>query len=222
MFVTALLDEPGQPAAAYIARRGAHVASDQSRGEYMTQRWRSTTDERGQAALTLVLVVVVVAIAVFLLTRTAVLANSINDKAGNIATNAAPINEATGAVDDLTRTNQLASSILDTADGLEAQLAEVIRLGNSIDNLATSINATAGTINGTARGINGTVSTILGTARSINDGVGQINQNLNTTLDLAVAIKTDTGNILGQAQLANNNADCIERGLLSATGDLAC
>lgn len=188
----------------------------------MTQRLRSATDERGQATFTLILVLVVVAIAVFLLTKTAVLADSINDKAGNIASTAEGIDEQAGAVLKLERTNELAASILDTADGLEAQLAEVIRLGASIDNLATSINATAGTINSTAKGINGTVSTILGTARSINDGVGQINQNLNTTLDLAVAIKTDTGNILGQAQLANRLASCIDRGALSSTGNTVC
>ena len=182
------------------------------------QRWRSTTDERGQATFTLVIVVVVVAIAVVLLYRTAWTADSINKKAGTIAETGGGINTATAAVLKLGRTNQLASSILDTAKPLEGQLAEVIRLAQSIDGLATSINGTAGTINGTAKGINSSAATILDTARSINDGVAQINTNLDTTLALANAIKNDTGQILGQADLANHYAACIDRGLLSNTG----
>lgn len=199
-----------------------YVASNQSRGESMTQRWRSTRTERGQATFTLLLVVVTVAIAVVLLYRTAWTADSINKKAGNIAATAGGIDEQAGAVLKLEDTNRYAAEILDTADGLEAQLNEVIRLGRSIDGLATSINGTAGAINNTAKGINGIVSTILGSARSINDGVGQINTNLDTTLDLAKAIKTDTGNILGQAQLANRLASCIDRGLLTSTGNTVC
>ena len=185
-------------------------------------RWRSTTDERGQATFTLVIVVVVVAIAVVLLYRTAWTADSINTKAGTIAKTAGGINTATAAVLKLGRTNQLASSILDTAKPLEGQLNEVIRLAKSIDGLATSINGTAGTINGTAKGINGSAATILGSARSINDGVAQINTNLDTTLDLARRIKADTGNILGQADTANHFASCIDRGLLTSTGNTAC
>ncbi len=180
----------------------------------MTMRWRSTADERGQATLSLILVLVVVAIAVVLLQRTAQTAESINDKAGNIAKTAGGINTATAAVLKLGRTNELAGSILDTAKPLEGQLNEVIRLAKSIDSLATSINGSAGTINGTARGINGTASTILGTARHINDGVAQINANLDTTLALAGEIKSDTGGILVEANKINRLADAIDSGLL--------
>ncbi len=186
------------------------------------QRWRSTTDQRGQATFTLLIVLVVVAIAVVLLYRTAWTADSINKKAGTIAKTGGGINTATAAVLKLGRTNQLASSILDTARPLEGQLNEVVRLAQSIDGLATSINGTAGAINGTAKGINGSAATILGTARSINDGVAQINTNLDTTLALARAIKSDTGNILGQADTANHFASCINRGLLTSTGNTAC
>ncbi|MDQ4098631.1 MAG: hypothetical protein M3144_12285, partial [Actinomycetota bacterium] len=70
--------------------------------------------------------------------------------------------------------------------------------------------------------INGSAATILGTARAINDGVAQINTNLDTTLALARAIKSDTGNILGQADIANHFASCIDRGLLTSTGNTAC
>jgi methyl-accepting chemotaxis protein len=188
----------------------------------MMQRWRSATGERGQATFSLVLVVIVVAIAVVLLYRTAWTADSINDKAGNIARTAGGINESTNAVLKLGRTNDLAASILNTARPLQGQLDQVIGLARSIDGLATSINGTAGAINGTAQGINSSAGTILGTARAINDGVAQINTNLDTTLALARAIKADTGNILGQAVTANHFASCIDRGLLTSTGNTAC
>jgi methyl-accepting chemotaxis protein len=186
------------------------------------QRWRSARSQAGQATFSLVIVVVVVAIAVVLLYRTAWTADSINDKAGTIANTADGINTATAAVLKLGTTNELAASILNTAEPLEGQLNEVVRLAQSIDGLATSINGTAGTINGTAKGINGSVATILGSARSINDGVAQINTNLNTTLALAAQIKSDTANILLQADNANNFASCLDRGLLSSTANTAC
>ena len=176
----------------------------------MTKRWRSA-GERGQATFSLLIVVAVVAVAVILLQRTAWHAEHINDKAGVIAKSGGGINTATQAVLKLGRTNELAGSILDTAKPLQGKLDEVIRLAKSIDGLATSINNSATTINGTAKGINGTASTILGTARSINDGVAQINTNLDTTLGLANAIKTDTGNILTGAKAADRELDCISK-----------
>lgn len=180
----------------------------------MTKRWSSAADQRGQATFSLIIVIVVVAIAVVLLQRTAWTAESINDKAGRIATGGGNINTATAAVLKLEKTNEYAGSILATAQPLEGKLNEVIRLAKSIDGLATSINGTATTINGTAKGINGTASTILTTARSINDGVGQINTNLDETLKLASEIKRDTGDILGQATRINKLADSIDSGLL--------
>jgi len=180
----------------------------------MIRRARAVGDERGQATFSLILVLVVVAIAVVLLQRTAWTAESINEKADNIASTGQGINTATAAVLKLGRTNDLAASILETAKPLEGQLNEVIRLAKSIDGLATSINGTAGAINGTARGINGTAATILNTARHINDGVAQININLDTTLALAAEIKADTGGILGEAQRINFLADSIDSGLL--------
>lgn len=185
----------------------------------MTKRWRPAATERGQATFSLLIVIVVVAIAVVLLQRTAWHAEAINKKAGTIAETGGGINTATAAVLKLGRTNDLAGSILDTAKPLEGQLNEVIRLAQSIDGLATSINATAGTINQTAKGINGSASTILGTARSINDGVAQINTNLDTTLQLASEIKRDTGNILGQADRANREAACINAGGVTGAGN---
>jgi methyl-accepting chemotaxis protein len=175
-------------------------------------------DERGQATFSLLIVVLVVAVAVVLLQRTAWHAEHINDKAGVIAQTGAGINTATQAVLKLGRTNELAGSILETAKPLQGKLDEIIRLAKSVDGLATSINNSAGTINGTAKGINGTASTILGTARSINDGVAQINTNLDTTLSLANAIKTDTGNILTNARAADRELQCIVNGPLTGGG----
>jgi hypothetical protein len=176
--------------------------------------------ERGQATFSLLIVVAVIATAVVLLQRTAWHAEHINDKAGVIATSGAGINTSTQAVLKLGRTNELAGSILESAKPLEGKLDEIVRLARSVDGLATSINASAGTINGTARGINGTASTILATARSINDGVAQINANLDTTLGLADAIKTDTGNILAGARAADRSLDCIENGSLTGGGSV--
>jgi hypothetical protein len=176
--------------------------------------------ERGQATFSLLIVVAVIATAVILLQRTAWHADHINDKAGVIATSGAGINTSTQAVLKLGRTNELAGSILESAKPLEGKLDEIVRLARSVDGLATSINASAGTINGTARGINGTAGTILGTARSINDGVAQINANLDSTLGLADAIKTDTGNILAGARAADRSLDCIENGSLTGGGSV--
>jgi len=187
----------------------------------MTKRWwpaeSRPLNERGQATFSLLIVVAVVAVAVVLLQRTAWHAEHINDKAGVIATTGGGINTATQAVLKLGRTNELASSILETAKPLEGKLDEIVRLAKSVDGLATSINNSASTINGTARGINGTAGVILTTARSINDGVAQINVNLDDTLRLATAIRTDTTNILTNAKAADRELDCIEKGTL--TGD---
>ncbi|HUQ63161.1 MAG TPA: hypothetical protein VM121_05375 [Acidimicrobiales bacterium] len=156
-----------------------------------------------------------VAVAVVLLYRTAWTAQSIDNKAGNIAKTAGGINDATDAVLKLERTNELAGSILDTAKPLQGELDQIVGLAKSIDGLATSINGSAGTINGTAKNINGTVSTILNTARSINAGVIQINRNIDTTIAVAQQIKVDSGNILNNAVGANRTAACIANGTLT-------
>ncbi|MCA1683887.1 MAG: hypothetical protein LC708_01975, partial [Actinobacteria bacterium] len=106
-------------------------------------------------------------------------------------------------------------SILDTAKPLQGKLDSIVGLAKDIDGLASSINGSATDINGTAKGINGTASTILNTARSINAGVAQINKNLDTTIAIAAGIKSDTGGILGQANDANHEADCINSNLLA-------
>ncbi len=196
-----------------------------------TQRRGLASGERGQATFSLIIVLVVVAVAALLLQRTASTAESINAKAENIAQTGRGINTATDAVLQLDVTNQRAGSILASAQPLQGQLAEVVRLAESIDGLAStingsaqSINGTAGSINGLAGSINGTagqinslagdinsdVGSILGLVREIDSGVALINRNLETTIDLAEQIQGDTSTIVGQAQRADFLAGQID------------
>lgn len=196
-----------------------------------TQRRGLASDERGQATFSLIVVLVVVVAAALLLQRTASTAESINDKAENIAKTGRGINTATDAVLQLDVTNQRAGSILASAKPLEGQLNEVVRLAQSIDGLASTINGSAQSINGTAGSINGLAGSINGTAgqingiagginsdavsildlgRQIDDGVALINRNLDTTINLATRIHDDTTTIVGQAQTANGLAAGID------------
>ncbi len=188
----------------------------------MAHRWRLAHGEGGQATFSVVLVIVAVALAAVLVNRVAWTADAINDKAGNIAKTAAPINVATDAVLNLDTTNQLAGSILETAKPLEGKLAEIVRLAQSVDRLAISINGSAAEIDGTAKGINADASTIIATARSIDRGVKQIITNLNQTLGIVGEIKNDSGNILVQANIAHKEAACIDQPLPGGTNDGHC
>lgn len=188
----------------------------------MAHRWRLAHGERGQATFSVVLVIVAVALASVLVNRVAWTADAINDKAGNIAKTAAPINVATDAVLNLDTTNQLAGSILETAKPLEGKLAEIVRLAQSVDRLAISINGSAAEIDGTAKGINADASTIIATARSIDRGVKQIITNLNQTLGIVGEIKNDSGNILAEANKAHKEAACIDQPLPGGTNDGHC
>ncbi|MGQ0520029.1 MAG: hypothetical protein ACT4PX_02610 [Actinomycetota bacterium] len=179
----------------------------------MTRRWMLIRGERGQASFTVVAALITVVLAGVLVNRVAWTAEAINKKAGNIAKTATPINAATDAVLDLDTTNQLAGSILATAQPLEGKLAEIVRLAKSVDQLAISINASASTVDGTAKSINGNAGGIVETAKSIDRGVKQINTNLDKSIEIAGGIKADSGNILGQAQLAHRLAACVDQGL---------
>lgn len=188
-------------------------------------------DEKGIVGLAnlIVLGVVVVSVgsAAVLLWRTLGAAQRINAKADNISKTGKGINIATDSVVQLKRTNDTAGSILDTATPLEGKLAKIVNLAESVDGLAASILSSAGKINGTAKTINGTAGDINNTAKGINSVAAQIldvgkridndvrliNQNLDRTIALARAIKGDTGNILGQAKAAHQNAACIDRKL---------
>jgi len=165
--------------------------------------------EAGQATGTLIVVVIVVAIAVVLLTRTALTAVSINDKAESIAQTGRGINASTDAILQLDKTNQLGASILETSKPLVGQLDRVVAVARSIDGLATSITGHAVSINNEIRGINGQTTAILATAQSINRGVEQIDRNVDTTIDLARDIKLTLDDVLRVERGINRNAVAI-------------
>ena len=162
--------------------------------------------------IVLVLVVVVVGTAAVLLAKTVQNAQSINDKAQNIATVGTGINEATDSVVQLTRTNKLAESILRSANPLERQLNGIVGEARSIDNLAGSINATAGDINNSATTIGGTATDINASAGDINSAAGSINQS-------AGSIGGSAGAINNRARAINANAGSINQSAISIDRD---
>ena len=140
----------------------------------------------------------------------------------------------------------MATSILNSAVPLQGKLATIVNEANTINGAAASINGSAGSINGsavsingtakgiggsatniagsatringTAGGINGEAGKILDVARRLDRDVAQININLDSTISIANAIKSDTGGIVGQAVNAKVNAACINGGALRAEG----
>ncbi len=188
--------------------------------------------DSGLAVLGLIATLVVVVAAAGLLQRTAWTAERINEKAERIARTGRGINESTDAIIQLEKTNALATSILDSASPLQGKLAEIVRLAGSVNGLAgtingsagsinstaRSINSTAGAINSTAGGINNEAAQILDVAKRINRGVELINLNLDRTIAIAKLIRSDTTNLVTEAQRAHVKAACIDRGLGGARG----
>ena len=86
---------------------------------------------------------------------------------------------------------------------------------------AVAIDGTAGKVNGTAKDINAQAAAILDVAKRINNDVGTINQSIDTALGFVTGVKSDTGNILTQAQTADHLAHCIDQRLSPATAN-AC
>ncbi len=79
--------------------------------------------------------------------------------------------------------------------------------------MAVGINNVAGTINRTARSINQTAGPgggILGIARIIDTDASTIVQGLTETLSIARGIKSDSGDILGDATVIKDTAACID------------
>ena len=128
------------------------------------------------------------------------LAQSIDGHAGSILGTAKTINGTGGTINGTSGTiNKTAKTINATAGDIHAT--------------ALAIDATAGKINGTAKDINAQAAAILDVAKRINADVAAINQSIDTTLSIVSAVKGDTGNILGQAQLADKLAKCIDQRL---------
>jgi len=154
--------------------------------------------------------------------------NRTNATAASILTTAQPLQ---GQLDQIVRIAQSidghAGSILGTAKTINGTGATVNGTAGAINKTAKTINATAGDIhatalaidatagkiNGTAKDINGQAAAILDVARRINGDVAAINNSIDTTLGIVSAVKGDTGNILGQAQLADKLAKCIDQRL---------
>jgi methyl-accepting chemotaxis protein len=125
------------------------------------------------------------------------LAKSINGTAGEINGTGKTINGTATAI------NGSAGKINGTAKTINGTAKAISGHATSINGSATAINATAGTINAQA-------AAILDVAKRINNDVAQINTNLDGTIGLAQAVKTDTGNILGEAKAAERYARCID------------
>jgi len=157
----------------------------------------------------LVVVVAVVGTAAVLLARTVQEAQSINDKAQNIATTGRGINTATDSIIQLTRTNKLARSILKSAKPLDSQLGGIVGTAQGIDGLAGSINSTAGSINTTAGSINGSAGRINTSAGSINSAAGSINSSASSVSGSAGRINGSAGSINSSAARINSSAGSI-------------
>lgn len=128
------------------------------------------------------------------------LAQSIDGHAGSILGTAKTINGTGGTINGTAgKINGTAKTINGTAGDIHAT--------------ALAIDGTAGKINGTAKDINAQAAAILDVAKRVNADVGAINQSIDTTLSIVSAAKGDTGNILGQAQLADQLAKCINQRL---------
>jgi len=154
--------------------------------------------------------------------------NRTNETAASILTTAQPLQ---GKLDSIVQLAQSidghAGSILGTAKTINGTGSTVNGTAGTINKTAKTINATAGDIhatalaidgtagkiNGTAKDINAQAAAILDVAKRINTDVGAINQSIDTTLGIVSGVKGDTGNILGQAQLADKLAKCIDQRL---------
>ena len=161
------------------------------------------------SVIVLVVVVAVVGIAAILLARTVQEAQTINDKAQNIATTGRGINVATDSVVQLNRTNKLAESILKSARPLDDQLGGIVVTAQGIDGLAGSINSTAGSINSKARSINGSAASINDSAGSINTAAGAINSTAGSINSSAGRINSSAGSINSSAGRINASAGNI-------------
>jgi hypothetical protein len=157
-------------------------------------------------AIVVAIVAVVVGVAAILLARTVQNAQTINDKAQNIARVGRGINIATDSVIQLNRTNRSATSILRSASPLEGQLDDIVGEARRINGLAGSINGTAGAINSTARTVNGTAIDINDTAGQINQTARDINSSAGSILGSAETINGTAGQILSSASTINGTA----------------
>ncbi|MGI8946128.1 MAG: hypothetical protein ACR2GL_07825 [Thermoleophilaceae bacterium] len=154
-------------------------------------------------------------------------ARKINGLAGSINSTAGAINSTAGAINSSATTiNGTAGDINSSAGDINSAAGSINDSANSINSSATaingratSINASAATINTSANRIDRSARSINGTARLIDTDVSLINRNIDVSLRLVAAVKTDSGNILGQAGSALDTAACIDKKLANELGN---
>lgn len=153
------------------------------------------------------------------LTKIVSRARSINRSAASIDSLASTILSTAGTI------NTSATTINGTAGEINSTAGEINSTAGSIANVAGGIRNVAGTINRTAKAIRVTAAPgpgILGIARIIDNDAALIVGRLNTTVGIARGIKVDSGNILGEAGEAIDNAACIDRKLPGADAGSNC
>src|SRR5829696_1214235 len=186
---------------------------------------KSITSFRAVNVAVVLVVLVAAAIAAWQLARVMTAAQSINEKATNIARSGRGINLATDSVIQLQRTNRTARSILKSASPLPPRLSRVVDeaqgirgVAGAIDTTAGSIDATAGAIDADAARIDITARSIDGTAERIDGKAGRINSTAGDILGTARGINGIAGDIEGTAGRISTTAGGIDR---NAAGILA-
>jgi hypothetical protein len=155
--------------------------------------------------------------------------NRTNATAASILKTAKPLEGQVGSIvglahdiDKLGKSiNGSADAINGTAGAINATAGIINTTARDINTNAGNINATAGTINVTARGINSTAAAILDVSNRIDADAEAITVTLDRTLRVVGDIKTDTGNIVGQAVKAEHTSRCIavKLDLINLTND---
>jgi hypothetical protein len=147
-------------------------------------------------------------------------ARSINGLAGSINGTAGTINSTAGEIGGTaTDINASAGDINSAATSINNSAGSINSSATAINQRAQTINASAGSINTSANRIDNLASSILGTARAVDTDVSLINRNLEVSLGIVRDVKSDSGNILLQAQSALDTAACIDRKLNGQLGN---
>lgn len=141
------------------------------------------------------------------LTKIVARARSINNDATSIDSLASTILSTAGTINtSATTINGVAADVNNTAGTINSTATAIGSSANAINNVAGTINRTAKSINATA----GPGSGILGIARIIDGDAATIVQGLTQTLSIAKGIKSDSGDILGDATVIKDTAACID------------
>jgi methyl-accepting chemotaxis protein len=175
-------------------------------------------EERGLAGAMLIIVIVWALLAVFLLTRTLISAQQIDDRVVKITREVQPIDVELDAVRLAETTNAVAKEILTAAKPLSGQLDQVIATkipesAAGILDTAGKINQTVLAINKTVQGINATIGPIGTTVGSINANVASIERNVDSIEANALSINRNAREILGDTGGILNTSRSINQGV---------